>query len=198
MAGQTVTVQVVDTNGDVGDMVFGIFDPDGNIIATDANQINEIETENRPIQFTASSPGVYRVGITNNTYSFTNGGTPGVVQYSLTVTGGVGDMAIGAVDAGNDIILHGSNSNTGGANPSINADLGDIGAIVSGSAILAASIQVTSDPTNTYRGQGLGAFGLQTNNAGYVLNGTVPVGDITASHGNLRAVIGGSIGTARA
>ncbi len=198
LAGQTVTVQAQDVTGALGDMGFGIFDPDGRLIATDANQLNLFETQQRPIQFTADRPGVYHVAVTNNDYSFTQGGTPGVVQYSLTVTGSVGDMAIGAVNAGGDIILHGRNSitipGTGGANPSIKADLGDVGAVVSGGSILAASVQIGTNP-NTYATLGMGEFGLQTNNAGYVLSGTPPIGDITTLHGNLRAVVGASIGS---
>jgi hypothetical protein len=189
LAGQTVDVQVAGLPVTAGD--FGIFDPDGRLIATDYNPIDLVQTEGRVIRFTADRPGVYRIAIaaTGNT-AFANTGSPGVYQYELTVTG-IGDLGIGAVTAGRSIILPGGLPGTStSANPSIMVDAGDIGVVEAGTEGAQRNDAVLAIVSTEFN-----PFGVQSFQNGYSPNsGIVPSGDITVKSGSLRTLVGGSLG----
>ncbi|HVT80544.1 MAG TPA: hypothetical protein VHM90_07800, partial [Phycisphaerae bacterium] len=206
LAGQTVDVSVVPRT-ELNDLFatatatnvhFAVFDPDGNIVATDYNWLNSTETNNRTIRFTADRPGAYRVAIANNT-GFTNSGSPGNINFDLTIKGvgtAVGNLGIGAVTAGGQVVLTGSkwvtsstnNSGSTVINPSIWADTGDVGAVIAGANGNGTSL--AQSLISTHFSTGLGSL---TISGGYAYTGTSSQ-DIFVPNGNLRMLGGGQIG----
>lgn len=116
---------------------FGVFDPDGRLIATDYSDMDSLQVQSQVIKITADRPGVYRVavGLPGNTGFFgpavnnlTSVSIPDEIPYNLTIAG-VGDMAIGGV------VSKGSTFLDGNGRVGVQAQIGDIGAIVAGAAI---------------------------------------------------------------
>ena len=120
LAGQTVTVQL--QSGNILDV--GVFDPDQRLIATDysnesATEIYGDQSTNKPFQFTATMPGVYRfaVGFGGDT-TFAGVGFPADVTY-LLIVGNTGDIALGGIYTG---LFSGSAETKNGDLGAIHAD----------------------------------------------------------------------------
>ncbi len=205
LAGQTLTVDVTERNdpslsdADVEPVDFAVFDPNGREIYSDFSDFDEIQVQDRPIQFTTTIPGVYRVAVQTEggNSNLSGGGEADNVSYDLTVTG-LGSISVGAVVAKGQIVLSGSefvienataNTSTAITNPSIEADSGDIGAIVAGNGGGATS---TSGLLSTIDESGLEFLQVSTGNALETPGDAAE--DVKVSSGNLRAVIGGTIG----
>lgn len=116
MAGQLVTVQLVPTG--YGELRVGVFDPDGRLIATDYNDVDQDalgavndpqSTAFQPFSFRADRPGVYRVavGIFSN-IDFVPDAVPTTYvlpffdTYTLNISG-VGALGLAGVVAAQDI-----------------------------------------------------------------------------------------------
>ena len=193
LAGQAITVQL----NALFTAHLGIYDPDGNLIATDYDLVDPTAVWNRPISFTATKAGAYRIAIAaigdtnfNGVVDGgeTVGGYPSPSSYTLTVQN-AGDLAIGGVSAGSNLILNlaGSNPNsalTGG----IEAGSGDIGGVTAGQAHPGAGHSILAPITS------FSVVGTQSIINGY--SGGTPNKDIAADTGNLRDVVAGSIGYA--
>ena len=200
LAGQTITVTVIPredsnlTDADEEPISFSVIDPDGRVIASDSSTWLPSQTNNRAVVFTATMPGVYMVEVSATVEGNT---TADNIPYDLTIAG-VGDDAIGGVVANGQIQLNGSAwvanspSNTGSVivNPSIYSDVGDIGAVVAGASgrgTTAASGIISSVVE-------VGLSSTQSPSTGYALVSDSSE-DIAVYKGNLRAVIGGTMGT---
>jgi len=146
MAGQTVTVQLTDTTflgfpggpTDFPNLVnIGVYDPDGRLIATDYSDVDPTALLGKPFQFTADRPGVYRFAIAEEEDAdfngpggeFTRPGHIGVETYELSITG-AGNMAVGAVSAGSNVMDPELASN------GFVAHNGDMGAILAGGSTI--------------------------------------------------------------
>ncbi|HET6250607.1 MAG TPA: hypothetical protein VFE47_23165 [Tepidisphaeraceae bacterium] len=140
LAGQTVTCQVVSTPA-VLDL--GVFNPDGDLIATDYNQVDPAQTQQKQFRFTADRPGVYRFAVSTEgdaTFTDPGGSVVGDTPYVLTIQN-VGDVAVGGIVATNNIL---DNVDTFMApEPSFGVKVGDLGAISAGGDVL------STNPGNT-------------------------------------------------
>ncbi|HEX8525067.1 MAG TPA: hypothetical protein VF669_22640 [Tepidisphaeraceae bacterium] len=140
MAGQTITVRLIN-----GPFV-GIYDQDQRLVASNylasrigysgnntSGNVNANKTFNeRPFQFTAQKPGIYRFAIGTFSGGATDafGGFQGSTTYNLRITG-AGNLGLGAL-AANSLIYN--RTNTGGplvppAEPSTMVVNGDLGAV---------------------------------------------------------------------
>ena len=191
----------------------GIFDPDGRLIATDYGFLSTV-SQNRPLTITATMAGAYRiaVGLAGNTaFTTTRAGVNNIVSfpYSLNIVQ-VGDIAIGGVVAGTNVLLNFGGTDTSG----IEAFNGDIGSVVGGQV---SSFFVGDAPagdgvrTGGAIGEGHSGAGaianhnimapntafeflsLQSIISGYG-NATLPAMDIASDTGNIRNLFAGSIG----
>jgi hypothetical protein len=174
LAGQTITVQVVSTAGGTttagatSPVQTGVFDPDGREIASDYNRPDDAATAGQPFQFTTDRPGVYRFAVAPTGDSLFTGSVTGVgeLPYTLTITN-VGHMGIGSIVATNTVMENTANDVAGFGTLS-----GDLGAIVAGGAVLsdfANPITISSSTTSN---------------------------TIAVENGSLRALVGGTIGSA--
>jgi hypothetical protein len=163
MAGQTITVQLVGQ----GAAHVGVFDPDGRLIASDydnAVSIGNLDgtgvitgpvgdtgfqpVVNRPFQFTADRPGIYRFAIgQEGNIDFvpnpTNIRSIVTETYELRIAG-VGDLAFGGERSNNAII------DTVAAQSAVLVNSGDAGGIDSGtgfwSSVFKTRINQATDP----------------------------------------------------
>ena len=108
LAGQTITCQVTScpVTTPAGESTLGVFNPDGDLIATDYNIVDLSQTQQLQFRITTDRPGIYRFAIaTEGNATFTDAGNiliAGDVPYQLTIQG-TGDLAIGAIIATNNI-----------------------------------------------------------------------------------------------
>lgn len=131
LAGQTITTYVAGNGVDLG-----VFDPSGREVYTDYNQIDLSQTQNKPIQFTADVPGLWRfaVGVTGNT-TFLDGNGPITgfdIPYQLVIQG-VGDTGLGNVVAADNIFDQPVGT------PGFGTLAGDFGSLVAGDALISES-----------------------------------------------------------
>ena len=99
IAGQTVTTQLTG-----GGAALGIYDPDGRLIRTDASDVGASEVNNKPFQFTADRPGIYKFAVAKvGDYDFDGpagfGSSPGGVGYTLSVSN-YGEVGVGGIRVG--------------------------------------------------------------------------------------------------
>jgi hypothetical protein len=171
LAGQVITCQVVPTApGPPIDL--GVFNPDGTEIATDYNDVDQAVTENAFFRFTADRPGLYRFAVGDNgntTFSTAYGALPGVTPYQLTIQG-VGNLAVGAVLAVNNIL---DNVDPREPEPSFGVVNGDMGALVADSNLLP--------------GQPAGAINA-------IMSIFNSENTVNVSNGNFRDITGGTLG----
>ena len=207
LAGQTITVLL--SSGLAADV--GIFDPDGRLIATDYGFT--VASTNRPITITAAMAGAYRIAVAlagNTAFTTTRTGitplTP--LPYTLSISN-PGDIAIGGVVAGTNVLLNLNATATSG----IEASTGDIGSVVGGqvSAFFVGDAPAGDGArSGTAIGEGhSGAgttanhnimapnngieFSFQSSLSGYG-NAPLPTRDIASDVGNIRNLFAGSIG----
>jgi hypothetical protein len=202
LAGQQVQVSVTprtELNSTASSATAGlvgvfIYDPAGNMVATDWNWRDSSFTMCRPIQFTADRPGAYRVEITGPNYETTDarGDDTGNISYDLTIQG-AGNLGISAVTASGQIYLEGSPSitSTTEANPSIWVDAGDVGIIEAGRG--SSSTTVATSIISGVFSRSLRSYGTLTTSGGYI---DMPTSsrDIYIPNGSLRAMVAGQIG----
>lgn len=141
LAGQRIRVQLLST----GNSFIGVFDPDGRQIASDYSNLatprgggggKSLYTFNRPFEFVADRPGIYRFAIgQNGDVDFA--GAPNqrsLDLYELTITN-IGNLAIGGIKLGTNVgtgdVDDGSvpllDVNLG--QPAVQAQAGDLGGI---------------------------------------------------------------------
>jgi len=152
LAGQTITVQAVETEPTVtttgteitSTLQTGVFDPNGIEIASDYNRTDDAVTAGEPFQFTTDQPGVYRFAVAPTGDGMFTGSVANVgdIPYTLTISN-VGHMAIGSIVATNTILDNPTTSEAGfgtlTGEVGFGAITGDIGAIVAGGALLSGS-----------------------------------------------------------
>lgn len=177
MAGQTITLQI--SGSDSTGIRMGVFDPNGNLIATDYNTLDSTTNE-QPFQITANTPGEYRIAVSaNGNINFNNFAGSGfrlleVADYVLTVTN-VGNLAVGG------IVTQGTSLETNAGWQKLNVDNGDVGGIYA-----ATNFHVTNE-----------AEVLLVNSTP---NPRLPpplsegIPGIEVANGNLRSFVGGAIG----
>ncbi|MGN6370638.1 MAG: beta strand repeat-containing protein [Phycisphaerae bacterium] len=207
LAGQSITVFL-----SAG--ALGIFDPDGRLVSTSFSFTGA--GFNRQMTFTAAMAGTYRIAVSENSNFSTSGGalnSIGAVPYTLNIVGaganGLGDLAIGGVVAGTNVLLN----NAGTDGEGIRAFLGDIGAVVAGqvsspfagdapaggAARLGAGIGEGHAGGNGIANHNIMAprtgfeFAAQSVITGYG-NAAAPRMDIAVDNGNIRTLFAGSIG----
>ena len=128
MSGQTITASVKEISLLSNNLDLGVFDPEGRLIYSDYNAGNQLQTEEKPFQFTTTEPGVYRFAVGefgDSHFTGASRGNFGEFPYQLVVKN-VGDLAIGAIVATGDIV-----DNPGFTN-GFSAVNGDFGALVAG------------------------------------------------------------------
>ena len=145
MAGQTVQVQLA--SAAIGLAYVGVFDPDQRLIATDASDVSTASAYGVPFQFTADRPGIYRfaVSLSLNFGFYNSQQTPTniAVPYQLSVTG-VGDLGVGGIQAGNDMLDVGPQITIGS---SYTVESGDLGGLYTGDDLVSIAIGAATSST---------------------------------------------------
>jgi hypothetical protein len=173
MAGQSITVQLTDLEegtGNTSDTYVGVFDPDGNLIATDYDNVGNTD-QGQPFKVTATMPGEYRiaigptgdinfddsVGASEHTGTFD--------EYQLNVTN-LGNLAVGGIKSYGDML----ETDAGWQKLEVdNGDVGDIDAATNFHVTLDAVVDLNSalpipqKPSNT----DVGTAGI------YIVNGNL-------------------------
>jgi hypothetical protein len=184
MAGQVVTVQVIESLGGPipvgaaagGILDAGVFDPDGRLIATDTNRVDVTQTQGEPFQFTADRPGVYRFAVasTTNLNFDAGGGNPiqrGTFPYTLSIQN-VGNLAISGLVAAGAIL-----DNPGGAATATGTGL--LTNDIAGFHVLNGDLGAAVGLTSVISEYGLTSDGIYS---------------FAVDNGNLRSVEGAEIG----
>jgi hypothetical protein len=180
MAGQTITVQLKGSIPDSLDL--GVFSPSDALLASDYNSQDPSATQGQTLQFTASTPGVYRFAVTgfDNPMFYSDGGSAvGVVPYTLTIQG-IGNLGIGAVVATGGFMDNTNSTNT----PGIGVANGDFGGLITSGDALYAAGDTPPGTTNGSTNIVVGGGPIISNNAQ----------TIAVSNGSLRVLSGTSMG----
>jgi hypothetical protein len=148
LAAQTVQVQLVTSF--VGLPYVGVYDPDGRLIATDQSDVQTAFGTNgfgTTFGFTTDRPGAYRIAIAMPlNYAFQAAlvdPTSVIAPYELRMTG-VGDIAVGGINAIQNMLDVGPPNALGA---SYTVEFGDLGDLRAGNSVLSIDPSLTSTAT---------------------------------------------------